>query len=127
MANSMPVWLGDPRHFLGSSGRNVSTEDTGRAETWDEAAARINAMHDAEDRQGVGIYGRNPAIMGFMPRNDGFPHISRDWPVIDCKAKSCVNCRDEKCSTPSLAVIGDDGTCKGFKTEFKETSKDTFE
>ena len=51
-----------------------------------------------------------------------FPY-SRDWEDIDCNAISCLNNVCKKCSVPSLAKIGDDGKCMGFKSKYKENKK----
>ena len=56
-------------------------------------------------------------VHGFMPHNDGYPQLSRDWADIDCRAGSCRWNKRHKCSVPSLAEIGDDGRCKGFQPE----------
>ena len=54
-------------------------------------------------------------IKNFMPHRDGFP-VSRDWEDIDCHAVYCVNnILNCKCSVSSLAKIGEDGQCKGFR------------
>jgi hypothetical protein len=50
-----------------------------------------------------------------MPHHDGFPLLSRDWDDIDCKSSNCDWNRDGKCLVPSLAKIGEDGRCEGFK------------
>jgi len=44
---------------------------------------------------------------------------SRDWIDIDCTAVSCKWNKSNKCSVPSLAIIGEDGRCNGFKTNNK--------
>ena len=57
--------------------------------------------------------------MGFAPdrcQRTEYP-VSRDWKVIDCSAKACIYNRDEHYTVPSLAEIGDDGRCKGFKVK----------
>ena len=56
-----------------------------------------------------------PEILGLMPHNDGFPGLSRDWQDLDCRSTACVNNRFGKCGIPSLAEIGEDGRCEGFK------------
>ena len=58
---------------------------------------------------------------GFMDTGDSrwphrYPHLSRDWVDIDCKA-SCEFQKNNKCLVPSLAEIGEDGRCKGFKAK----------
>lgn len=50
----------------------------------------------------------------FMDHSDKFPLFSRDWEDIDCSAVACLNNRNNKCTVSSLAVIGEDGRCKGF-------------
>lgn len=50
-----------------------------------------------------------------------FPR-SRDHQDIDCNAKSCRYNRDGKCTTPSKAVINDDGKCQGFTVTGKSKS-----
>lgn len=52
---------------------------------------------------------------GFMPHNDGYPNLSRDWQDIDCGASVCERNRSGKCQVPSLAIISKDGRCEGFK------------
>lgn len=56
-------------------------------------------------------------INSLMPhRPYEFP-VSRDWEDRDCKASQCKwnNKFSRKCKIPSIAVIGDDGRCKGFE------------
>jgi hypothetical protein len=53
-------------------------------------------------------------LMGDSSR-DRFPYLSRDWEDIDCLAKLCQYNISFKCTVPSIAVIGEDGKCKGFK------------
>jgi len=55
------------------------------------------------------------------PRID-FP-VSRDWEDIDCASAICINNSNSKCSVPSLAKIGEDGRCKGFKTKDSKDQK----
>jgi len=58
-----------------------------------------------------------PQVHGFMPKGhpqSGHPWASRDYADIDCKAVGCVFNVLRKCSTPSLAKIGDRGQCEGF-------------
>ena len=50
----------------------------------------------------------------------GHPWASRDWQDIDCNAIACKWNRDRKCSVPALAVIGNDGRCKGFVANIAE-------
>lgn len=45
--------------------------------------------------------------------------VSRDYQEIDCNASSCMFNKDSKCTTPSLAKIGEDGRCEGFKSSGK--------
>lgn len=53
-------------------------------------------------------------IKGWMPGSQ-YP-VSRDWEDIDCSATSCRNNdRRGKCIVPSVARIGDDGRCTGFR------------
>lgn len=54
-------------------------------------------------------------VMGLMPHHDGFPHLSRDWEDVDCKSAACENNRLNKCTVPSIAKIGENGRCEGFK------------
>jgi len=51
--------------------------------------------------------------------------VSRDYQEIDCNASSCMFNKDSKCTTPSLAKIGMDGWCGGFRTSkvIKEASE----
>jgi len=58
---------------------------------------------------------------GLMPDHDGYP-VSRDWEEIDCSAVRCVYNLCKKCSVPSLAKIGEDGRCTGFRTQEPEKS-----
>jgi len=59
-----------------------------------------------------------------MPKNDGFPLLSRDWTSIECGARSCVYRHPcGWCIAPSRATIGEDGRCKGFKIEDKIEDK----
>jgi hypothetical protein len=51
-----------------------------------------------------------------------FPY-SRDWEDLDCNAETCLNNICKKCTVPSLAKIGEDGKCNGFKSKYKETPK----
>lgn len=53
-------------------------------------------------------------VNGFMPHNNGYPLLSRDWDSIDCASSTCANNAMGTCVTPSLAKIGEDGRCKGF-------------
>ena len=55
-----------------------------------------------------------PEIHGLMPHRD-YPGLSRDWADIDCWSESCVNNSFGECMIPSLATIGEDGRCEGFK------------
>ena len=58
-------------------------------------------------------------INSLMPRRPySFP-VSRDWEDVDCKAAQCKWNKGSKCITPSIAVIGDDGRCKGFELDLK--------
>lgn len=52
---------------------------------------------------------------GLMGHSDRFPLLSRDWDHIGCKRVSCVWNRDNGCTVPSKAVIGEDGRCEGFQ------------
>ena len=61
-----------------------------------------------------------------MPHTDRYPNFSRDWEDIDCSNEACINNNpfSKKCIVPSLAKIGDDGLCKGFKArKIKEDLK----
>lgn len=66
-------------------------------------------------------------INSLMPhRPHEFP-VSRDWQDLDCGASQC-KWNDKflkKCKVPSLAVIGDDGRCKGFKLDCQPTAEGT--
>lgn len=42
---------------------------------------------------------------------------SRDWQEIQCNADSCINNRMKQCTVPSLAILDQNGRCKGFKTK----------
>jgi hypothetical protein len=53
-------------------------------------------------------------VKGFMPHNNGFPMLSRDWEQLDCKSSGCANNVSGCCVVPSLAKIGEDGRCEGF-------------
>lgn len=53
-------------------------------------------------------------LHGIMPHHSGYP-VSRDWEDIDCRATQCLWNVSNKCISPSLARIGDDGKCKGFR------------
>ena len=64
--------------------------------------------------------------MGLMSRDRSpwdFP-VSRDWEDIDCSATACIYNRIKKCTVPSLAKIGEDGRCGGFKTEIETKPKE---
>lgn len=58
---------------------------------------------------------REPEIQGLIGHHDGYPWLSRDWGDIDCRSQSCMHNRFSKCTVPSLAKIGEDGRCEGFK------------
>ena len=53
---------------------------------------------------------------GFMPHNDGYPNLSRDWQDVDCSSRACVHndLSYGKCLVPSRAKIGSEGRCEGF-------------
>ena len=59
---------------------------------------------------------------GLMPHNDDRYPVSRDWADIDCSAGSCKNNLSKKCTIPSIAVIGEDGKCKGYSPKRAEGS-----
>lgn len=52
----------------------------------------------------------------------GFP-VSRDWEEVDCKAIGCRFNRNEKCMTPSICKIGDDGRCINFQMKPMQVGK----
>ena len=54
-------------------------------------------------------------FQGLMPHREHDYPVSRDWEDIDCSCITCIYNRYDKCSVASLAKIGDDGRCKGFK------------
>lgn len=55
--------------------------------------------------------------------NNGYPYISRDWQEIVCKAISCQWNRSGFCTTPSRAIINDDGRCNGFNLRNNDDKK----
>ena len=71
----------------------------------------------------VGNIALGPKTCGFMPHNDGFPFLSRDWKEIDCRRTVCQNNKSGVCGVPSICVIGEDGMCKGFSTQFSKDNK----
>lgn len=74
---------------------------------------------------------KNENSLGLMDcgrRSPGhnFP-VSRDWEDLDCKATGCLYNIREKCATPSICKIGEDGRCIGFvvkKVNLKQVDGD---
>ena len=54
-----------------------------------------------------------PNFHGIMPHHSGYP-VSRDWEQIDCKS-DCQWSVNGYCYVPSLAKLGENGRCQGFK------------
>jgi len=61
---------------------------------------------------------------GLMPDCEGYP-VSRDWEDMDCSAIRCVYNLMNKCTVPSIASIGEDGRCTGFRTQNQEKNDDS--
>ena len=59
----------------------------------------------------------------FMPHSDRYPNLSRDWEEFDCKSQ-CAWQKDGHCTVPSLAKIGEDGRCEGYRPLYTLKPKD---
>jgi hypothetical protein len=57
---------------------------------------------------------KEPEKHGFMD-NRSYPNMSRDWEEIECENERCEWQMAKQCTVPSLAKIGEDGRCVGFK------------
>lgn len=54
---------------------------------------------------------------GRIGKNYGHGWMSRDSKDIDCKATGCLFNILNKCATPSICKITENGSCSGFKAK----------
>ena len=54
-----------------------------------------------------------------MPHRDHRHPRSRDDENLPCGATSCKWNLYNECGVPSLCIIGNNGKCKGFESDFK--------